>query len=88
MAEVPDQIWASLDKGMLSTGRWVTQGTENPFGRVEYLRATPERRAATDLLAAASEALDFIESIESRSGVQTSAGNILRAAISKARGQV
>lgn len=40
MTVMPERIWASMDKGMFgSTGRWVTQGTENPFDRTEYIRA-------------------------------------------------
>ncbi|MDZ7905146.1 MAG: hypothetical protein U5N55_04785 [Cypionkella sp.] len=35
----PDKIWASVDLGMASTGRWVTQGTENPFNRTQYTRS-------------------------------------------------
>ena len=35
----PDEVWADLVIGMFgSTGRWVTQGLENPFGRTPYVR--------------------------------------------------
>jgi hypothetical protein len=40
MTAAPERIWADMDIGMVGTGRWVTQGTENPFGRVEYIAAT------------------------------------------------
>lgn len=39
MSDAPEQIWVQVDLGMVGTGRWVTQGTENPFGRIEYIRA-------------------------------------------------
>ena len=39
MGDAPERLWAVTDAGMVGTGRWVTQGTENPHGNVEYVRA-------------------------------------------------
>lgn len=37
--EAPERIWAVASLGMVGSGRWVTQGSENPHGNVEYVRA-------------------------------------------------
>lgn len=39
MTDAPERIWVQPDLGMVGTGRWVTKGTENPFGNIEYIRA-------------------------------------------------
>lgn len=39
MTDAPESIWAQPHLGLVGTGRWITQGTENPFGNIEYIRA-------------------------------------------------
>lgn len=38
MQDVPERIWAVASLGMVGSGRWVTQGTENPHGNIGYTR--------------------------------------------------
>lgn len=38
MSEMPENIHAVLDLGMVGTGRWTSAGTENPFKEQPYIR--------------------------------------------------
>lgn len=67
MTDAPERIWAVASLGLVGTGRWVTQGLENPHNNVCYIRA--------DLAKADKEAtlregylLGFMESAEGFNG--------------------
>lgn len=59
MLKAPESIWAS---GFMTFGRWsaVHEGEDN----IKYLRSTPERELASDLVEALRELACYVESIE------------------------
>ena len=56
MMDAPERIWAVASLGLVGTGRWVTQGLENPHNNVCYILATPEALAASPEVHALIEA--------------------------------
>ena len=73
MTKAPDRIWAVAEIGTVGTGRWVTQGRENPHGNVEYHRADLTAAAVAAALQGAAEQMD--------AGFSYNAGNRVRAQI-------
>lgn len=79
MSEPPDRIWVTHDEAY-----WVkTDRNRNP-ACLEYLRATPERLAAPDLLEACEALLDAFEGYEMMAALDYKVQDLARAAITKA----
>jgi hypothetical protein len=89
MTQTPDRIWATGNEAM---GSWnSTQVNPNTAPeQTVFLRATPAREAADDLLVAAKMTDAVMSEVAARVGPQHAWWDIIfdiRAAIAKARGQ-